>query len=60
MLRVKVYRRKDGLYEWRMKAANGRIVATSAGQGYFSEAGAKRARDKFVADIELEGVEVEK
>jgi len=31
MLRVKVYRRKDGLYEWRMKAANGRVVATSAG-----------------------------
>ena len=31
---LEIYRREDGLYDWRLKAANGEIVATSAGQGY--------------------------
>lgn len=31
---VEVYKRADNLYDWRMKAGNGEIVATSGGQGY--------------------------
>lgn len=29
-----VYQREDGLWDWRLVAANNRIVATSGGQGY--------------------------
>jgi uncharacterized protein YegP (UPF0339 family) len=35
--KVEVYQREDGLWDWRAIAANGRIVATSGGQGYTSE-----------------------
>ena len=31
---VEVYKRQDGLWDWRLNAANGQIVATSGGQGY--------------------------
>jgi uncharacterized protein YegP (UPF0339 family) len=31
---AEVYRRNDGLWEWRRIAENGAIVATSGGQGY--------------------------
>ncbi len=29
-----VYRRADGKWAWRLRARNGRIIATDAGQGY--------------------------
>lgn len=29
-----VYQREDGLWDWRLVANNGRIVATSGNQGY--------------------------
>ena len=41
--RFEVYRREDGQYDWRLLAANHRIVATSGGQGYRSAYEAERA-----------------
>lgn len=32
--RLEVYRREDDLWDWRLKAGNGEIVATSGGQGF--------------------------
>lgn len=32
--RLQVYRRTDKLFDWRILAGNGEIVATSGGQGY--------------------------
>lgn len=34
MPRVFIYRRKDGLWDWRLVASNGDVMATSGGQGY--------------------------
>lgn len=31
---VHVYRRQDELFDWRLKDAEGRVLATSGGQGY--------------------------
>lgn len=50
-MKFRVYRRTDGLFEWHAKAVNGRIVATSGGQGYTSRYGAWRAADTFVIGI---------
>jgi uncharacterized protein YegP (UPF0339 family) len=54
----KPYQREDGLWDWRIRAANHKIVATSGGQGYVNRYGAKRALAAFVdesgADVELE------
>lgn len=33
-MKLEVYRRADGLWAWRLKAKNGRIIATDGGQGY--------------------------
>lgn len=41
--RFEVYRREDGQYDWRLLAANGRIIGTSGGQGYRDERDARRA-----------------
>lgn len=31
---LEIYKREDGLFDWRLVAANGEIIATSGGQGY--------------------------
>lgn len=41
--RAEVYTRGDGLYDWRIIAANGEIVATSGGQGFTERNDAKEA-----------------
>jgi len=33
-MKAEVYRRLDGRWDWRIKASNGQIIATSGGQGY--------------------------
>lgn len=33
-MNVEIYRREDELYDWRLVADNGDIIATSGGQGY--------------------------
>ncbi|MEA2494801.1 MAG: hypothetical protein QOJ29_2712 [Thermoleophilaceae bacterium] len=43
-----VYERADGKYAFRVKAANGEIVATDGGQGYDDEADAKETLEKLM------------
>lgn len=31
---LEIYQRDDGLFDWRLVAGNGEIIATSGGQGY--------------------------
>lgn len=40
---IEVYRRDDGLWAWRLRAANSQIVATDGAQGYVNRYGAVRA-----------------
>ena len=44
-----VYKRHDGKWAWRIKAANGQIVATDGGQGYNNRAGANKTVEKVMA-----------
>lgn len=57
-MRVQVFRRKDGKWDWRAVAGNGRIVATSGGQGYRKPWEAKRALFAFHASFDEVSVEV--
>jgi uncharacterized protein YegP (UPF0339 family) len=41
-VRIEVFQRVDGKWDWRAVAQNGRIVATSGGQGYRKAWEAKR------------------
>jgi len=40
--------RKDGKWAFRVKAANGEVVATDGGQGYSSKAGTKSTLEKLL------------
>ena len=54
---VQVYQRPDGLYDWRVLAPNGQIVATSGGQGFTERNDAVEAATREFPDareIELE------
>lgn len=44
-----LYQRKDGKWAFRVKAANGQIVATDGSQGYESKASAKSTLTKLLA-----------
>jgi uncharacterized protein YegP (UPF0339 family) len=44
-----VYKRHDGKWAWRIKAANGEIVATDGGQGYETRAGARNTLEKVMS-----------
>jgi uncharacterized protein YegP (UPF0339 family) len=39
-MKIEVYRRGDGKWAWRVRAANGQVVATDGAQGYSSRADA--------------------
>ena len=43
-----LYKRKDGLWAWNLKADNGQIIATDGGQGYSSRSDAERMADRVV------------
>ena len=44
-----LYQRKDGKWAFRVKAANGQIVATDGSQGYESKSSAKATLKKLLA-----------
>lgn len=44
-----VYRRRDGKWAWRIKAPNGRIVATDGSQGYDHKIDAHRTVTRLLA-----------
>lgn len=39
---LEVYQRGDGRWAWRLRAGNGRIIATDGAQGYENEADCRR------------------
>ncbi len=43
-----VYKRNDGKWAFRVKAANGQIVATDGSQGYETKAGARSTLEKLI------------
>ena len=45
MSKFEVYQSRDNLYRWRLKAANGEIVAVS--EGYQTKYGAKVSANRF-------------
>jgi uncharacterized protein YegP (UPF0339 family) len=46
-LKVEIYKRWDGKYDWRAKAGNNEIVATSHLQGYENRQDAKDLTDQL-------------
>ena len=50
---VEVYMRTDGLWDWRRKAANGQVVATSGGQGYTTRHDVKLAAVRENAGVQV-------
>jgi hypothetical protein len=52
-MKVQVFRRVDGKWDWRAVAGNGRIVATSGGQGYRKPFEAWRSWDAFSSHVDV-------
>jgi uncharacterized protein YegP (UPF0339 family) len=48
-MNAEVYKREDGLWDWRVVADNGNIVATSGGQGYTERNDAREAFERLAA-----------
>ncbi len=48
---VEFYRRKDRLWEWRIVAPNGNIVATSGDQGYTRKSGVVKSFEAIKSAI---------
>lgn len=46
---AEVYQRKDGKWAFRVKAANGQVVATDGSQGYSDKASALSTATKLIA-----------
>lgn len=56
--KAEVYKRTDGLWDWRLHSGNGQIVATSGTQGYTERNDAIEALDR-VAYLFKDGLEIE-
>lgn len=48
-MRAEIYRRPDKRWDWRLKGANGEIIATSGGQAFNERNDAKEAADRVLA-----------
>ena len=48
-----VYRRDDGLWDWRRIASNGQVVATSGGQGFSERNDAAEGAERVFPDEEV-------
>lgn len=51
MSEFEVYRREDGKWAWRLRAANGEIIATDGGQGYENEGDCERIGKAVVVGL---------
>ena len=51
MTEFEVYRREDGKWAWRLKAANHEIIATDGGQGYENEDECRRVGASVVVGL---------
>ena len=45
-----LYRRKDGKWSWRLRAENGKIIATDGAQGYENRVDAIKMFDKVTCE----------
>jgi uncharacterized protein YegP (UPF0339 family) len=43
-----LYKRVDGKWAWRLKADNGRIIATDGSQGYDNESDCRAMADRII------------
>jgi uncharacterized protein YegP (UPF0339 family) len=48
MTEPEIYKRSDGLFDWRLRASNGQIIATSGGQGYTERNDAQEGADRVI------------
>lgn len=48
---LEIYQRADGRWAWRLRAGNGRIIATDGGQGYENRADCARVADAVVSGL---------
>lgn len=46
--RFVIYPREDGMFGWKLKASNGRVIATDHGQGFRDPADAERSIDRIL------------
>jgi uncharacterized protein YegP (UPF0339 family) len=56
---LEVYRRADGLWDWRAVGGNGEIVATSGGQGFTERNDAREAGEHVLDGSYREAMLVE-
>lgn len=54
MNKAEIYRRTDALWDWRVKAPNGQVVATSGGQGFTERNDAREAVEDIFPNLEVE------
>lgn len=50
-MRIEIYKRKDGKWAWRVRAANGKIVATDGAQGYERKIDAEDMADRVTGGL---------
>lgn len=48
-MKAEIYKRTDNLWDWRLKAANGEIIATSGGQAFTERNDAREAMERVMA-----------
>ncbi|MFT3855119.1 MAG: DUF1508 domain-containing protein [Ilumatobacteraceae bacterium] len=56
MAKFELYKRSDNQYSWRLKSANGQIVAV-AGEGYVNKSGAQNGIDAVKRDAPSAGTD---
>lgn len=57
-MKLEIYRRADGKWAWRVRAANNQIVATDGGQGYENETDAMTMAGRLLDAETVPSVEV--
>ena len=57
-MKLEVYRREDGKWAWRVRAANGEVVATDGGQGYENQHDAHSMAIRVTDPAVVDSIEV--
>lgn len=58
MSKVQVYKRKDGLFDWRVRnEGNGKVEATSGGQAFSERNDAREAAERLFPQLAVEVLE---
>ena len=54
-VRCEVYQRRDGLFDWRVRARNDLITAGSASQGFSTRSNGRRGAHAFLRSLGVDG-----